>query len=70
MLFERIKADKANDRPLARNRDEFMRLMESRREHYESFSLQIKIDGKSPEKIVDKILSLSLLTPSPDSLSP
>lgn len=59
VLFERICKDTKNIRPLAQNQDAFKTLMNRRRAHYRSFGLQIIIDKKSTEQLVDEILQIT-----------
>lgn len=55
LLWERIRMDWANTRPLAQDYERFITLMRNRALHYQNFYPRIPIDGKSPEQIVNDI---------------
>ncbi len=58
-IFERIKED--TTRPLLNTEDPYstgLKIFESRKELYDSFTLSVDTDGISPDLIADKIYSL------------
>jgi shikimate kinase len=58
-LWERVAGD--DERPLARNRADFMALYEQRQAGYEKADYTICDSGEGPEKVVKEILRLGLV---------
>ena len=59
-LWKRV-TDQGDDRPLARNHDEFVALHEARRQHYERADFTIAAHELTPEEIVARVRQLSLV---------
>lgn len=71
LLWERILADKTNNRPLVKTREAFMELMKERSPHYQSFRTRIYVDDKTVDEVVKEVLKYtSLSIPSPELRSP
>ena len=51
-------AAEGNQRPLARDENQFRQLYEARRSGYMAADLRIDTDGKTPEQIVEKLLAV------------
>jgi shikimate kinase len=57
-LYKNIASDTKNKRPLIANKEDFIRLMLERRNHYEGFEKKVSIHKKDIRLIVREILDL------------
>jgi len=58
IIYERIRKDNRNHRPLVSNEEYLRQLMIERANHYGSFENKVFIDMKTPDDIEDEILAL------------